>query len=594
MFRNVFYDTRQSKMHIWETIKGQPFYDMVDWVPYYYVKIDNGDTKTLDGQKAKRMHFSNYMDYYTYGKTHDNLLENAVRPEIQFLGERYYGISDDDIEVPKLHVYSIDIEVPRGDGGFSTVEDADDPVALISISDNLSNKTTTFGSKPYNGEYAKEDFFTYIHCETEDVLIKRFFGFLQKFPCDVITGWNVQGYDVPYLINRTKRLFGDETAVYRMFSPIGQIRTWKGKDQKGFDILNVDIAGVTILDYMDLYKWYSPSKLESYSLKFVTSFELDKTKVDYSEYEDLKDLYEKNWDLFVKYNIIDAYRVLQLEEKLGYIMLVQALSLLCRASMKYYHVMTQLIEGLLITYFRRKGMCGPRFYGGTQETFEAAFVKEPKVGRYEWICDLDIASSYPTAVLTLNMSPETYYGRIRGLTEEQVMHNVRSHKFESFDMIMVSGQRQTIEGAKLNTFNSALEKRMLAIAPCGSVFTTARVGVLAQITRDLFSRRANVRTDMVKMKKSIPVLRGDNLKKTKEKINQHNALQNALKIILNAMFGITSVPYSRYFSPNIAQAITSCGRQTRAYGEKVVNEIMNIPTADLLNILEQMKKEIER
>jgi DNA polymerase elongation subunit (family B) len=359
-------------------------------------------------------------------------------------------------------------------------------------------------------------------------------------------------------------------------------------------MMNVDIAGVTILDYMDLYKWYSPSKLESYSLKFVTSFELDKTKVDYSEYEDLRDLYDKDWNLYVKYNIIDAYRVSQLEEKLGYIMLVQALSLLCRASMKYYHVMTQLIEGLLITYFRRKGMCGPRFYGGTQETFEAAYVKEPKVGRYEWICDLDIASSYPTAVLTLNMSPETYYGRIKGLTEDQVMHNVRSHRFTSFDMIMASGQKQTIDGAKLDTFNSAIERRMLAIAPCGSVFTTKRVGVLAQITRDLFSRRTDIRAAMIKMKKSVPVLRGDNLAKTKEKINQHNALQNALKIILNAMFGITSVPYSRYFNKNISEAITSCGRQTRAYGEKVVNEIMNSPTADLLNVLEQMKKEIER
>jgi DNA polymerase elongation subunit (family B) len=589
----VFYDSRKSQMHVWEQVKGQNMYDVLDWAPYVYVKTDDGNAATLDGQKAKKVYFKSYLDYYTYSKTRENLLENAVKPEIQFLTERYHGIRDDELEVPKLCIYSIDIEVPRGDSGFSDVNDADDPVVLISICNNLTNRTTTFGMKPYNGEYKDKDFLTYVYCETEEELFQRVFNFFQKFPCDVVTGWNVQGYDVPYLVNRARRLFGDDTDVYRKFSPIGQIRMWKGHDQKGNEILNIDIGGVTILDYMDLYKWYSPSKLESYSLKFVTAFELDKTKVDYSEYEDLRDLYERNWDLYVKYNIIDAYRILQLEEKLGYIMLVQALSLLCRASMKYYHVMTQLIEGLLITYFRRHGMCGPRFYGGTQETFEAAFVKEPKVGRYEWISDLDIASSYPTAVLTLNMSPETYYGRIRGLTEEQVMHNVRSHKFDSFDMVMASGQKQVIEGAKLETFNNALKKRLLSIAPCGSVFTTKRVGVLAQVTRDLFNRRVIVRAEETKMKKSLPQLRGDNLTKVKEKINQHHALQGALKVILNAIFGITAVPYSRYFNKNISEAITSCGRQTRALGEKAVNELLNEPNKEILDIVASIKRDVE-
>ena len=589
IFRNCFYDTRRSTIHLWEQKNNKNSYKSIHWVPYVFKEDEDGDVKTITGSQALMIPFPNYNEYYSYCKEHFDVYENKVHPEIQFLAEQYYDIPDDEIEAPKLRNYNMDIEV-HCEKGFPSVHEALHPVVLISIYDNIENKTIVFGDKPYNGKYKGNDFLTYVHCKNEEALLISFFNYLKENPCDVITGWNVLFFDVSYLINRTRVLFGESTTLFKKFSPIDIVRTWISKDTGD---MNIDIAGVTILDYLDLYKWYSPTKLESYKLDFVSNYELEKGKVDYSQYKDLRALYTENWDLYVEYNIIDAYRVAQLEEKLGYIRLVQALSLLCKTPMKFYHTMTQLIEGLMVTYFRRNKQCAPIFYGGTQETFPAAYVKEPQVGRYDWVVDLDIASSYPTAIITLNMSPETYYGRIIEITEDQIVHFTSLRKFPNFKMRKDKGVVEFTD-KRLELFNMALQKRILCVAPCGTVFSTKQTGVIAEVERKVFEKRIDVKNKMIKMKKSLGDLRGDVLDKTQRRIGQYHSLQHALKIVLNAVFGTLAVPYSRYFNMDIAEAITSCGRHTIKYAEKYVNDLLNNPTDDILDELKVIKNKIEQ
>jgi len=589
MFRNVFFNSRTSKIHIFETVKGNNMVDTQEWCPSVFEDDSQGKTKSISGKPVSKRDFFSYDDYKTFCDTDKNCYENNVRPEIQFLANRYYAIEDDNLEVPKLRIYSIDIECHSTTGNWSGVEKAEYPVTCCSIHDSIENKTTTYGIKQYNGEYKDKDFLTYMFCATEEQLLISIFNHFRTKPCDVMTGWNLVDFDIMYLINRAKKLFGESTDTYRRLSPIGIVRTWKST--KGG--MNVDIAGVAVIDYMQLYKYYSPNKLEKYSLEFVSTYELQKGKVDYSaEYEDLRGLYDNNYDLYIKYNITDSLRVAQLEEKLGYIKLVQALALLCKSPMKFYNSMTQLIEGLMLTHFRRKGLCAPRFLGGHQEAFEAAFVKEPIVGRYDWVIDLDIVSSYPTAIITMNMSTETYYGVINGMTEQEIIHNVRKKQFPEFTMTLSTGITKKFSGSQLDTFNSALEKRLICIAPCGSAFTTKKTGVIAEVVRQLFDKRAEIKGKMIKLKKALPELRGDNVAKAKERIAQLHSLQWALKIIANSVFGITAVPYSRYFNPDIAKAITSCGRTTRAAGEHAVNELFNHPNDEMQKILDMMQKEI--
>jgi DNA polymerase elongation subunit (family B) len=584
MFKNIYYNTKTGTINLWEQIKGENFSFSIPFIPYVFEDNNEGTIKTIEGNNVIKKHFKNYYEYYGYVKDHQNCKENAVRPEIQFLAERYYQIPDDEIEQPKLKCYSIDIEVHFSiENGFPKPEEARAPVVSISIYDTLNNKTTSFGLKEYKGKYKNEDWFNYIHCKNEDVLLMQFFNFLHKNPPDVMFGWNFIAFDIQYLINRTINIFGEDNTIYKKMSPINDVRFWVSKE----GIFNVDVAGITVIDYLEIYKWFAQTKLERYTLDYVSNHELEKGKVDYSEYNDLRELYDKNWDLYIEYNVIDAYRVGQIEQKLKYVKLIQSLSLLSKVPMKYYKTQTILIEGIFLTYFRRNNLCAPTFYGGVQEGYPAAIVKEPQVGLHKWVTDLDITSSYPSAIISLNMSNETYYGRILNFTEDQLMEHMKHKELPDFTLLKDNGKVQ-ISGKKLEIFNKSIEKKLLCISPCGSVFSTSVPGVMATIEKSMFYKRAEVKSKMKKMRKSLNELHENDKITIKEKIEQFNSLQNALKIILNSMYGVSAVPFSRYFNTNIAEAIVSCGRHTIISGEKFVNEILNKPNNTLKEFLNEI------
>jgi DNA polymerase elongation subunit (family B) len=480
-FRNCYYDVKKGIMHLWETINSEKMYTEIPWVPYVYIKDKNSDIKTIDGISVSRKNFNCFYDYYDFCKKEsEGIYENKAKPEIQFLAERYHGIPDDKLEIPKLLIYSLDIEV-NCDVGFPHAYNADWPITVISICDNIKNRIVIFGEKPYTGNMKS----VFIPCSTEEELLRKFFNFMYRYPCDVITGWSIINFDLPYLINRSNKIFGTNKKMYALMSPIKNVRTWTSKATGD---MNIDIAGVHILDYHHVYKWYvkyTDKNPENYKLDTICNLEIDKGKIDYSEYNDLNELYKNNWNKYVEYNAIDSKRVIDLENKLGYIRLIQALSLLTKCPMKYYASMSQLVEGALLTYYRRKGLCAPYFKGGEQETFEAAIVKEPDKGLHSWIIDIDIKSSYPSHVITLNMSIETFVGRILYLDDLDVIKYVRKKEFPSFKMNK-GGSIIDFNGKKLDNFNKALKRGVIAIAPCGTVFSTGKTGVMADIERSYF------------------------------------------------------------------------------------------------------------
>lgn len=448
---------------------------------------------------------------------------------------------------------------------------------------NSSQEISKIRFKKTEGKYiVRIDNIKYTDEEVEMIDIKTDTGY---FNCNGVTVHNCYGFDMPYIINRCKVLFGEDDNLYTRLSPINEVRMWKAKGKFNKEVENVDIAGVTILDMMDLYKWYSPNKLESYTLDFVTNYELGEGKVDYSEYTDLRTLYYENWNLYVEYNAVDAQKVYELEEKLGYIKLVQALSLITRVPMKFYDVQTSLIEGILLTHYRRNGLCAPHFSGGSQRGYEAAFVKEPQVGKHYWVVDLDIASSYPSHIITLNMSPETYYGRILGLSEEEIINYTKLKSFPNFDLLK-NDKIVSLSGRKLRSFNESLKKKILSVSPCGSLFNNTKMGIFPELERDLFSKRKETKGKRDENKKLLDGLDKDEKAQVKELVNQYNSKQLALKVLLNAVYGITAVPYSRYFNTNIAEAITYCGKVTIKAGDTFSNDLMNDIENESIEIVE--------
>lgn len=554
---------------MWETINGQRTYSTEEWVPYVYILDKEGDVQTIDGRWVRKLEFQTYKAYYEYCKDNSYIFENKVKPETQYMAERYQGIPDDRISVPDLKIFTLDIEVIRPEG-FPDPHIAEDPVVTISITNSLTKNTITFGDKPYGGDGE------YVYCRSEAELLRRFFDYMYQKQPDVISGWNIWGFDLQYLINRSMNIFGEDTNIYKLLSPVRIVKYWKSRNEED---MNIDIAGVHILDYMDIYKWYG-SKLERYSLDFVSNHVLGTGKIDHSEFKDLRELYDKDFDKFVEYNRVDCELVDELEDTLGYIRLIQALSLLTKCSMKFYAAMTQLIEGALLTHYRRNGMCAPYFAGGSQAGFQAAHVKEPIKGMHNWVIDIDITSSYPSHIITLNMSNETYFGRIMDMPESDVVHYTRNREFPSFSLLKPTGIVD-FKGSRLDKFNLAMDKGLFAVAPCGSIFVTKPKGVIADVEQNIFAKRKEVK-DQMKAIRNEAVTRTDPIEKKKleTRAKELFSLQWAIKILLNAVFGITAVPYSRYFNTNIAEAITSCGRHTIKEGERFVNEYYNSKNLD--------------
>ncbi len=596
MFKNCYFDTKKSEIHLWEQIQGENLYDVISWTPYLYLpsKDDDADAKTIFGKAVKKKIFNTYYDCHKFleHNKNPNVFENNVRNEIQFLAERYYGIPDEEMQVPNLKAYYIDIEV-LPEGGFPDYRDPKDPVILASIRDGRTGETVTFGYdvfhlRDYGGEYSGVKYYA---CESEEDLMRYFFNYLHKFPCDVLSGWNIWSFDLPYMINRAKVLWGEEagTEMYKRMSPINVVNVWK---QRHSEEMNIDMGGLTVLDYYNVYKWYGKN-LERYTLEYVSQHELGVGKLE-NPYDSLRELSEKDWDRFVDYNVIDCERVADLDSKLGYIRMIQALSMLCKSPMKYYNAQTQLIEGLMLSYYRRNGLCAPHFAGGEQQPFTAAIVKQPDKGLHEWVVDVDITSSYPSHIITLNMSNETFFGKIVRLDEAEIVSYTRKRHFPPFKMYgKVRGEWElvTFDESKLDKFNLALQRGLFAIAPNGSIFSTKKEGVVAKVEKNVFFKRKEVKGKRYEYGMKANESEGSEKAKYKERERELDSLQLALKIMMNAFFGILSVPYSRYFNVYIAEAITAGGRHTILSGQKFCNELLNNPNSALQDILTDLQAE---
>ncbi len=614
MYYNTHHNTHNNIMHLWEYSNGKKRHHEVSWVPYVYIPVDvKTDVKTIDGGYVSKKTFSDNKLYSKFQK--DNIcLENKVASNIQFLAEKYHEI--DDIQPPPLHICYIDIETPH-DKGFPTVQLTPAAIVLIAIVDEKA-KRTVFGIGGYNGTSKCK----YISCKNEKDLLVKFFNWMERQSFDVITGWNITsdnkmnptgGFDIPYIIRRTIMVFGESTHIHKKLSPIGVVKIWENRNYEGS--YNIQIAGVYLIDFLALYKWFTQNNMGSFKLEYVAEEEeLDIKKMSWQDkWDSLYHFYKGDWTGFVDYCVTDSDIVLELERKLGYLGLAQTLSLYCCTTMNNYNSSTALIEGLMVKHYRNNGLCAPTLYGGSQEWFPAAYVKEPIRGIHKDEIDLDIISSYPTHMIILNMSLETYFGRIVGFEEEDIQsykrdkgihepfhhgkpiysiivgHN-RNKEYPPFILLNDAGYNK-YHGEKLAKFNNALKRGLLSIAPCGSIFFNKPKGLMAEVVKSTYFER-----------KKQNGLKGEYKRKAKscdtqqekrewmEKSNNKHALQWAIKIIINSFFGVTGVPYSRYFNVNISEAITSAARHTIQMGEVFVDDLLNSPDKGLLDIVHEIKE----
>ena len=318
----------------------------------------------------------------------------------QYISEKY---SEEEIhfDIKKIRLLTIDIEV-AAEGGFPNVFDCAEELLTITLQNYATKKIICFASRPYINTRKDVE---YVQCADEYDLIKQFLAFWEIQTPDVITGWNCELYDMPYIAGRIERLLGEKEA--RRLSPWGNIYRKEFVIQ-GRNQISYEISGVSILDYLDLYKKFTYKAQESYRLDHIASVELGQKKIDHSEYETFREFYTKDWQKFVDYNIRDVELVDQLEDKMKLIEL--CFTMAYDAKVNYTDVFSQvrMWDTIIYNYLKKKNIViPPKEKSSKDEKYAGAYVKEPIPGMYDYVVSFDLNSLYPHLIMQYAISPET-------------------------------------------------------------------------------------------------------------------------------------------------------------------------------------------
>jgi DNA polymerase elongation subunit (family B) len=494
---------------------------------------------TLEGNPVSPTKFesikeaSEYVDRYKdvngftfYGQT---------QFQYQYITETYPKNIQWDKDMIKL--FSIDIETAT-ENGFPNITEANEEILLITIKDNHHKQIVTFGSRPYMTD--RKDV-KYMQCTDESNLLKMFVVFWSNNYPDVVTGWNINGFDIPYLVNRIRLVLGDEY-VKRM-SPWGIVNDKKAYVGGGTTINSYAFVGISVLDYLDLYKKFTYTNQESYKLDYIASVELKQRKLENPE-ENFKDFYTNHWKTFVDYNIHDTELVDMLEDKMKLIELVYTLAYSSKINYEDVFSPVRMWDCIIFNYLYERKIAIPlKEENGKSEVFEGAYVKDPIVGPHKWVASFDLNSLYPHLIMQYNMSPET-------LTDTRIDTNV--------DKLLASTSMNIPVG--------------LSTSGNGWCYTKETKGFLPALMEEMYNNRSKFKKQMLKAEQEYEHNKDPQLVKD---ISRLKNLQMAMKIALNSAYGAIGNKYFRYYDLRIAEGITLSGQLSIRWMANKLNDFMN-------------------
>ena len=507
--------------------------------PYLFLPKKDGFYRTLDGKQVDKMQFESIYDAKEFCEKYNDVTNftyyGLTNYQYVFMYDYYSGEIQYDPSV--VSVVTIDIEC-AADEGFPDIQKADKEITAITLRKN--GKNIVFGC----GEYIKHNDETkYIRCKDEFELLDKFVKVWNHptWKPDVVTGWNIEFFDIPYTVNRIKNVLGEDQA--KKLSPWG-ILDEKDVEFKGKKNQTFSPAGIAVLDYYQLYRKFSFGNQESYKLDYISQVELGEQKVDYSEYGSLLELYKSNFQKFIEYNIHDCVLVDRLDEKLKFIEQVMALAY--DAKVNYHDTMTTVRpwDVIIHNYLLDRRIVIPQFEASREE-FElvGGYVKEPKLGLSKWVVSFDLNSLYPHLIMQYNISPETFVTRLPGFTNIDTLIN--------------------------GSFNHNCPH---ALAANGCIYRKDKQGFLPALMEKMYNDRVEYKKKMIEAKKCYEQTHA---REDEMLIARYHNMQMAKKIQLNSAYGALGNRYFRWFSFNNAEAITMSGQLSIRWIEKKMNEYMN-------------------
>ena len=538
-YKNVI--EHKGKLLVRGILGDKEYKEKLDFGPTLFT-LTSEDTgwKTLDNRNLKPTEFTNIFAARKFRKEmpENNPVYGLERYHYQYIGQNYPG----QIEWSKdlIKIFTLDIETTC-EGGFPDVNNPVEEIICLTVKNQSNKQILTWGVGEFKTDRTD---ITYVQCANEKQLLFEFLKFWIKNHPDVITGWNTKFFDLPYLMNRIKMVADEETA--------NRMSPWKIANEREIYVqgrrqIYYELYGTVMLDYLDLYKWFIPTRQESYKLDHIGEVELGQNKND-NPFDTFKEFYEKDFQKFIDYNIQDVEIVDALEDKLGLIEL--ALTVAYESKVNYDDIFSQVRvwDTLIANHLHEKKIAIPPREEHTKDVkYEGAYVKEPILGGHDWIVSFDINSLYPHIIIQYNVSPEKLIGN------SPVRVNVNDMIDNKIDL-------------------NFLKDKNACITPNGAMFKADSQGFLPEMMEKMYNERVIFKKRMLKAKEQYQRTKNPDL--VKEIARCHN-IQWARKIALNSAYGAVGNQYFRYYDVRQAAGITTAGQFIIRFVEKNMNEYLN-------------------
>ena len=538
---------------------GQRFKDRVEYKPTLYIPTkEKTKFRTLEGKPVGEIQpgsIRECREFIRKYKEVDNFnIYGNDKFEFSFIAE-YFPEEHIEYDFSQIRIAYLDIEV-ASENGFPDIENANEEVTAITL--KIDRKCYVFG----RGEFVhdREDVF-YFRFDSERALLQKFFEMWDKESPDIVTGWNIETFDIPYLVNRAKRLFDENKNPYRLLSPWKKVHAYTMFGMGGKELQAYEIIGVETLDYLQMYRKFTYTNQESYRLDHIAFVELGERKLDYSEQGTLHLLYKNDFQKFIEYNIKDVELVEELDSKLKLLEMLVALAYLCKVNYGNTFGQVRMWDTLIYNnLLRKKIVIPPKKHSHKSSEFEGAFVKEPIIGSHKWVVNFDLNSLYPHLIMQYNLSPETL------ITDELPK-----------ELQEIKDARPGVDGL-LNQSQSLndLEKYNLTYTPNNEFYRKDIQGFLPEMMQQIYNDRVKYKKKMITTKKKLQKEKDPKERAVLSKlISKYHNMQNNLKTTLNSAFGAMGNEHFRYFDQRIAEAITTSGQLSIKWVEKEINRYLN-------------------
>ena len=524
-----------------EVVNGERVNTKVKYKPTLYAAVQEPTPfKTLKGKYVTPIQHNTIKEAKEWIEGYSNQPDLACGNTLfsyNYIADKFPNYVKWDTD--NILIVTIDIET-ECENGFPDPKLAEEPLISITLKNHQTKKIVVWGV----GKFVNNrDDVTYVECKTEKELVQEFLVFWQDYYPDIITGWNTEFFDIPYICNRIKNLFGEDEV--KRLSPWRNVFS-KNVFSMGRDHQIYEIQGVAALDYFDLYRKFTYTNQESYRLDHIAYVELGERK-DGNPYETFREWYQKDYQSFIEYNITDVELVDKLEDKMKLIEL--CLTMAYDAKVNYVDVLgsVKYWDILIYNHLRKKNIVIPQKRKNTKaEKYEGAYVKDPIVGMHNWVMSFDLNSLYPHLIMQYNISPETLYGqqKVKDMTVDKLLD-------KKVDTSILKG---------------------VTLTPNGALFKTDTKGFLPEIMESMYNDRVTFKRKMLEAKQEYENTKDPKLLKD---ISRYNNIQMAKKISLNSAYGAIGNAYFRYYDLLVAEAITTSGQLSIRWIEHALNEYLN-------------------